>query len=319
MNRALLVLLCATATTSATESDYKGSDAEMIRLREYLRLVDERDKRAETKAERRIERQYTLDIYGCPSNLEVEITEAVLHSFASDIGDSIISILFVEQGEFQQHTTRTAVAFAHYSNMVAVKKTNCNADGKAAPVVSYDLRSFLNHEIAHIRTFNIHNFEQLFPPEKWSGNGDLRTLKTKWKSLDGCRTVEVGKRWRALPKAPPGYVNRYAASDWMEDVASLVEYAQLPAFVGVLDHLALGRLHKAYQGSAQHKRCLESKLNKARAYRFLDPETAKLVLEVWKSASPTSPRLLAETRRVRKLVRSRNIKALSDRSGEPSQ
>jgi len=293
----------------ANDAEYRGSDSDMIELRERLRLLDETQRREESKWERAVEHTWTLDIYGCPSNLEASITEEVMLAFAPDIGDSITSILFVETTYFREHvSSANTVAFAHYSNIVAVKKPTCST-----PVQSYDLRTFLAHEIAHVRTFNIHNYQDLFPREGRSQTGDKRTLRQKWASLDSCSVTYVGDDWKKLTTTPDGLVRKYGAKTWMEDVATFVEVTNLIAYHAKLDDRALDRLHDAYQGNAQHKKCLQNKLEKANAFRFLDDETADLVREVWASSTPTSSALKTKLQSLRETIHARNREALKDR------
>lgn len=309
MSRWFLLLTLITAHAHATESTYQGNDADMIRLRELLRLRDETSSRTESTWEREIEADYSVDIYGCPADLEMRITREVLQSFAADIGDSLIAILFVETPEFEgQVSTPSAVAFAHYSNVVAVRKRTCDT-----PVESFELRSYLSHELAHIRTFNIHNFETLFPKQQWSRT-DQRTFRDKWTTLSSCSGKYLGEAWRGITVAPSGYVNPYAASAWMEDVASFVEVTQLTAYHEKLDHLAVDRVRRAHtQGDSRHQGCLEQKLALAQGYRFLDEETAALVADIWSTGRSTDAGMLARASATRSLIRGRNVEALEKR------
>ncbi len=281
----------------------------MIQLRERLRMLDEGDKREESKWERAVEKVWTFDIYGCPSNLEASITEEVLLAFAPDIGDSIAALLFVDAPFFNAHVESTsAVAFAHYSNIVAVKKPTCST-----PVHSFDLRRSLVHEIAHVRTFNIHNFEALMPTSERSKTLDKRTFQRKWTTLAGCSHSYVGASWRSLSRTPVGFVRRYGAVDWMEDVATFVEVAQLVAYHRRLDEDALQQVYDVFQGSAAHQQCLRGKLAKANAFRFLDDETADLVRAVWESSNPTARRFRTRLQALREKIHMRNREGLEGR------
>ena len=303
----MTIWLALISPSLATEADYRGSDAEMIRLRERLRIQDELDGREESRFERAIEKDYTVDVYGRLSNLEASITAEVLLFFAPDITDSISSILFVETQNFKQQVSSTsAVAFAHYSNVIAVKKPTCST-----PVQSYDLRSYLIHEIAHIRMFNIHNYEVLFPAAGRSGTDDKRTLKEKWTCLEGRSGAYVGDGWSSLARRPDGFARSYGASDRMEGIATLVEITQLAGFHSKLDEAALRTLHGAYQGTTAHQTCLKNKLAKANAFRFLDDETAALVRDVWASSDPTNQVFLDRVQALRDKLRSRNHDALA--------
>ncbi|GDX83933.1 hypothetical protein LBMAG42_57440 [Deltaproteobacteria bacterium] len=299
-------------TAESYERDPQA-DRWMIELREYLRLLDEHDpsrppggdptrrRRRESADERLIEAEYSMDVYGCPSDLEMLATRDVLASYAPDVGDSVISILFPNDEQAGSDCTLGTAAYVHYSNMIVVCKHDC-----AIPIEGALLRQTLIHEVAHIRHLNILSRQEQFATAAGEAD-DGGLFESRWRTLAECAPLSQATSEGNPGSSEAGFMDGYGTLGLPEDVATVVEFAQLPAYDPALDTEAVERLYAAYYAHGdQHRACLTAKLDLAHEYRFLDRETVGLVKEIWASPDPASPGMLAKVHAVRTLVRARN-------------